>query len=74
VLSRIHDLVRDNSQFIIATHSPILMAYPKSTIYECTAQGIAKTEYEETEHYQVTRDFLINKERMLKILLEDEGD
>lgn len=71
VLSRIHDLVRDSSQFIIATHSPILMAYPDSTIYECTPEGIIETTYEETEHYQVTRDFLMNRERMLKILLED---
>lgn len=71
ILSRIHDLVRDSSQFIIATHSPILMAYPDSTIYECTADGIAETTYEETEHYQVTRDFLMNRERMLRILLDD---
>lgn len=71
ILSRIHDLVRDSSQFIIATHSPILMAYPDSTIYECTSEGIKETTYEDTEHYQVTRDFLVNRERMLKILLED---
>ena len=71
ILSRIHDLVRDSSQFIIATHSPILMAYPDSTIYECTSEGINETSYEETEHYQVTRDFLMNRERMLKILLDD---
>lgn len=71
ILSRIHDLVRDSSQFIIATHSPILMAYPDATIYECTSDGIVETTYEETEHFQVTRDFLVNRERMLKILLED---
>lgn len=71
ILSRIHDLVRDSSQFIIATHSPILMAYPDSIIYECTSEGIFQTTYEETEHYQVTRDFLMNRERMLKILLAD---
>ena len=71
ILSRIHDLVRDSSQFIIATHSPILMAYPDSTIYECSPDGITETTYEETEHYQVTRDFLMNRERMLRILLED---
>ncbi len=74
ILSRIHDLVRDSSQFIIATHSPILMAYPDSTIYECTANGIIETSYEETEHFQVTRDFLMNRERMLKILLDDGND
>lgn len=74
VLSRIHDLVRDSSQFIIATHSPILMAYPDSTIYQCTAEGIAETTYEQTEHFQVTHDFLMNRERMLEILLDDGED
>jgi len=72
ILSRIHDLVRDSSQFIIATHSPILMAYPDSTIYECGPDGIREVAYEDTEHYQVTRDFLINRERMLKILLAED--
>lgn len=70
VLSRIHELVKKNSQFIIATHSPILMAYPEAKLYECNAEGVRETEYEQTEHYQVTRDFLMNKERMLKILLD----
>ncbi len=72
VLSRIHDLVKEHSQFVIATHSPILMAYPDSTIYHCGPDGVNETSYEETEHYQVTRDFLMHRERMLKILLEDE--
>jgi predicted ATPase len=69
-LSRMHDLVQANSQFIIATHSPILMAYPEAWIYACTAQGMARVSYEDTEHYQVTRDFLANPKRMLDILLE----
>jgi len=58
VLSRIHDLVLDNSQFIIATHSPILMAYPDSLIYQCTRNGISEIAYQETEHFKVTRRFL----------------
>lgn len=70
VLSRIHDLVRSNSQFIIATHSPILMAYPDAWIYACSATGLSRIDYFETEHYQVTHDFLSNPERMLRILLE----
>ena len=69
-LSRIHDLVLDSSQFIIATHSPILMAYPDASIYACTSEGLAQVAYEDTEHYQVSRDFLANPERMLRILLE----
>ena len=71
VLARIHDLVKDDSQFIIATHSPILMAYPDATIYACGPEGVERTSYEETEHYQVTRDFLLNPQRMLNILLEE---
>lgn len=70
VLSRIHDLVLDDSQFIIATHSPILMAYPDSTIYLCSKDGVSPVAYEETEHFQVTRDFLANPERMLRVLME----
>ena len=74
VLSRFHDLARDESQFIIATHSPILMAYPDSWIYEFSREGIRRVAYEETEHYQVTRDFLSNPKRMLDVLLERGGD
>jgi len=71
VLTRIHDLVGEKSQFVIATHSPILMAYPGAWIYQFSGEGIARVAYEETEHYQVTRGFLSNPERMLRILLED---
>ncbi|WP_410210615.1 AAA family ATPase [Aquirhabdus sp.] len=70
VLSRMHDLILDNAQFIIATHSPILMAYPDACIYQCSKEGISQIAYEDTEHVQVTRDFLSNPQRMLKILME----
>jgi predicted ATPase len=70
VLTRIHDLVQHNSQFIIATHSPILMSYPNATIYELTSKGIEQIDYYQTEHYQVTRDFLVSPQRMLDQLLD----
>jgi predicted ATPase len=70
LLVRMHDLVGNASQFIIATHSPILLAYPRATIYSFEPDGIRKVAYEETEHYQVTRRFLTDHERMLKQLLE----
>jgi predicted ATPase len=73
VLSRMHDLVLDQAQFIIATHSPILMAYPDSCIYQCDKAGISEVAYEDTEHFQVTRDFLSNPERMLRVLLERDA-
>jgi predicted ATPase len=70
VLSRIHDLVLDDSQFVIATHSPILMAYPDAWIYQCGGEGLSRIDYQDTEHYRVTRDFLASPERMLKLLME----
>jgi predicted ATPase len=69
VLSRMHDLIRDDSQFIIATHSPILMAYPDACIYQCGKDGVSQIAYEDTEHFQVTRTFLADRERMLRILM-----
>ncbi len=71
ILTRIHDLVRKKSQFIIATHSPILMAFPDAYIYEFSQTGIARVAYEETEHFRVTRDFLANPQRMMRVLFED---
>jgi predicted ATPase len=70
-LARIHQLVQKNAQFIIATHSPILMAYPDATIYLLGADGMEHVEYKETEHYQVTRDFLNRSDAMLEELLAD---
>jgi predicted ATPase len=70
VLARMHELVRKNSQFIVATHSPIIMAYPQATIYTLTEDGIIESKYEETEHYRTAREFLNNHGKMLKILME----
>ncbi|KJK25644.1 hypothetical protein UB46_04590 [Burkholderiaceae bacterium 16] len=72
VLSRIHDLVEDGSQFIIATHSPILMAYRNAWINTCSPDGVARIDYQDTEHFRVTRDFLASPERMLRVLLDGE--
>lgn len=72
LLSRLHDLVEQHSQFVIATHSPILMAYPNAFIYECGEHGIRRVAYEDTEHYRVTRDFLANPARMLRILMGED--
>jgi len=68
-LARIHQLAQAGSQFVIATHSPILMAYPDAYLYSCTEAGIALSTLEETEHYQVMRDFLVNPKRMLDVIL-----
>jgi len=60
------------AQFMIATHSPILMAYPDSDIYCFDQSPIKKVEYEETEHYQITKAFLNNRSKMLEELFLEE--
>ncbi len=72
-LVRIHQLVGDHSQFLIATHSPILLAYPDCLILELTSSGIRRVEYEQTEHFAITREFLNNRQRMLAELLSSSG-
>jgi predicted ATPase len=72
MLSRIHELVQDGSQFIIATHSPILMAYPESTLYNLTEEGIEETTLEETSHFSIMEQFMTNKDRMLHHLFHEE--
>ncbi len=72
VLTLLHRLVYHQSQLVIATHSPILLAYPHARIYEFGEQGIREIAYTDTEHYRITKDFLNRHERMLEILLEEE--
>lgn len=59
------------SQFIIATHSPILLGYPKAQIYNFDTIPLSPIRYEETDHYIITKQFLVNKEGMLKELFHD---
>lgn len=72
-LTRMHELIRKDSQFIIATHSPIIMAYPDAVIYELSENGIRPSAYTDTEHYKISHQFINNPQRMLKILLEENG-
>jgi predicted ATPase len=71
-LVAIHELVKKSSQFIIATHSPILLAYPDAIILQFSEKGIEQIAYEETEHYQVTRRFLNDHRRQVNYLLADD--
>jgi predicted ATPase len=70
LLAEMDRLVKADSQFIVSTHSPILMAFPNARIYELNENGVRAVAYKETEHYQLTRRFLENPERMLRYLLE----
>lgn len=74
LLSTIDRLARhQRSQFIIATHSPIVLAYPQAKIFHVSDDGLNPVAYEQTEHYALTRDFLLNRERYLARLL-DQND
>ena len=69
LLVRMHELVEAGSQFIIATHALIVLAYPGATIYLLDDKGITRVDYDETEHVQLTRDFLNDRDRFLRRLL-----
>jgi len=71
LLAEIKRLVDANSQFIIATHSPILLSYPNARIYQITEKGIDMVKYHECDHYVLTKQFLNNPEKFHKYLFND---
>lgn len=66
-------MVEDGSQFIIATHAPIVLAYPNATIYQLDEVGLRSVKYEQTEHVQLTRDFLLDRDRFLTQLFASKS-
>lgn len=71
LLTLMHDLVQQGSQFIIATHSPIIMAYPDAWIYSLETAPVSRIAYTDTPHYRVTREFLADPARMLGFLFRE---
>jgi predicted ATPase len=71
LLRRIHELVLDGSQFVIATHSPIVLAYPNATILNCSPSGLETIDYEDAEPVRLTQSFLQSRDRFLERLLSD---
>ena len=72
LLADIHDLAKRGAQFIISTHSPILITLPGADIIRFSDEGLEHVNYQDTEHFQVTKDFLANPDRMLRILLQED--
>jgi predicted ATPase len=66
--------VEAGSQFILATHSPILMAYPGAQLLGLSETGIAPLDYEQAEQVIVMRHFMNDREQMLAELLREDGD
>lgn len=69
LMVEMNSLVKKDSQFIIATHSPILMTFPNAQILEFSQDGIESVKYQDTEHFRLTKNFLENPEKMLHYLL-----
>lgn len=69
MLLLMHELISENSQFIIATHSPILLAYPDALIYEFSNQGVQVRSYEQTELFQTYNDFFRDPSYVVNRLL-----
>lgn len=69
LIIRINELVNLNSQFIISTHSPILLTLPNAQIFEIKNNGIFEKQYFETEHYKLMKNFFENPNQILKSLL-----
>ncbi len=70
LLLKIVECARDNAQFIIVTHSPILLGIPGAEILSFDGGCIHPCEYEETEGYQVTEMFINNRKQILNQLLK----
>jgi predicted ATPase len=68
LLRRIRELAIEGAQFVIATHSPLLLAYPDATIYALGDDGVEVVAYEDTDHYRLTREFLEAPDRYLRHL------
>lgn len=73
-LKRLHELVKADSQFVIATHSPIILAYPDAWTYHMTPEGPRRTDWESLEHVRLTRDFLMYPEAYLYKVMEEPGE
>lgn len=70
MLARMNELVKEGSQFIISTHSPILMAYPKAKIIQLTEDGMTEVSLEETNHYAIMKQFFEDRDRLLYHLFQ----
>ena len=74
MLVRIKELVNLNSQFIIATHSPILLAFPEAQIYEIKSDKVSEVPYNETEHYLTMKSFFDDTTRTIESLLGNKNE
>jgi predicted ATPase len=68
------ELVGRESQFIVATHSPILLGYPNARILLLDEWGYRPVRYEETEHYRLMRQFLDDRDAVLRSVFAEQSE
>lgn len=71
LLRLIHEVVAEGGQFVLATHSPLLMSYPGAVIYECDGDGLHRSTFDELQVVGLWKNFLDSPDRFLRPLLED---
>ena len=71
LLTRMHDLCTAGAQLIVATHSPILLAYPDSDIWTLDDRGLTRTRYEDCKPYRLMRQFVEHRQRIVAELMAD---
>lgn len=72
LLYHIDRLSKQNCQWIISTHSPILMSFPNAKVYQLSKSGIQEVDYRQTEAFCVTKAFMNDPNKMLQRILEDD--
>ncbi len=74
LMQRMDELVQMDSQFIIATHSPMLLTFPDAEVYQIREDGITSVRFQDTEHYRTTVRFLQNPESAIEDILGRERE
>ena len=74
LMQNMDELIRKDSQFIIATHSPMLMTFPDAEVYQIREDGIASVRFQDTDHYRTTVRFLQNPESAIEDILGRDGE
>jgi len=73
LVRRFNELANEGSQFIIATHSPIVMSFPGALIYLLGESGPKPVSWEEVDHVRIMREFLNDPEIVLRVLLSENA-
>ena len=71
MLCLINQLCNENCQFVIATHSPIVLSYPNATIHQISESTISEVDYEDSDLFITTKNFLNNPQKYLHYLLNE---